>query len=86
MAASDVRGHTHWPRMRGVTDPPEPEDRVIVERALRNFKAHWLNGGMEYWLRRSAAVSYPPILSRTCTLRGRPTDGPLKNAPFSRYL
>jgi hypothetical protein len=25
-------------------------------------------------------------LSRTWMLRGRPTDGPLKNAPFNKYF
>src|SRR5712692_5684998 len=33
-----------------------------------------------------APPDYPPIVTRSCTLRGRPTDAPLKNAPLSRYL
>ena len=28
---------------------------------------------------------YAPMFIRSCTLRGRPNDAPLKNAPFSRY-
>ncbi len=31
-----------------MADLLEPEDRVIVERAIRNFKARWQNGGVEY--------------------------------------
>jgi len=31
-----------------MTDLLEPEDRVIVDRAIRHFKARWLNGGVEY--------------------------------------
>jgi hypothetical protein len=31
-----------------MTDLLEPEDRVIVERAIRNFKTRWTNGGAEY--------------------------------------
>ena len=26
------------------------------------------------------------MFTRSCTLRGRPTDAPLKKAPFSKYL
>src|SRR5437660_1575981 len=28
----------------------------------------------------------PPMLTRSCTLRGLPSDAPLKNGPFSAYL
>jgi hypothetical protein len=31
-----------------MTDLLEPEDRPMVERAIRNFKARWQNGGAEY--------------------------------------
>src|SRR6266851_5175942 len=40
-------------------------------------------------LPRRPGVSVPPhtpILTRTWTLRGRPTDAPLKNAPFNGYF
>ena len=30
----------------------------------------------------SWAARYIETLTRTCTLRGRPTEAPLKNAPF----
>src|SRR2546430_168218 len=29
---------------------------------------------------------YSPTFIRSCTVRGRPTDAPLKNAPLSRYF
>jgi hypothetical protein len=31
-----------------MADLLEPEDRVIVERGIRNFKARWQNGGVEH--------------------------------------
>lgn len=34
----------------------------------------------------SAVVSYIWMFSRNWKLRGRPTDAPLKNAPFSKYF
>ena len=43
----------------------------------------------EYCLSGRPGVSVPPhtpILTRTWTLRGRPTDAPLKNAPFKAYF
>src|SRR2546430_5347524 len=30
--------------------------------------------------------AYSPTFIRSCTVRGRPSDAPLKNAPFSRYF
>lgn len=31
-----------------MSDMLEPEDRAIVERAIRDFRARWLKGGLEY--------------------------------------
>lgn len=50
MAAPDLRARAYAlaEDAATMTDLLEPEDRAIVERALRNFKARWQNGGVEY--------------------------------------
>ncbi len=50
IAAPDLRARAYAlaEDAGGMTDLLEPEDRVIVERALRSFKTRWRNGGAEY--------------------------------------
>jgi len=47
--------------------------------ALGRFLA--LASALAFW-----DVAQAPMFIRTCTLRGRPSDAPLKNGPLSAYL
>ena len=80
-------------------DLPRATLRVVVEGLLatarhRGHKSFFVKElcyrpAPELSRRRTGPIAqltslHAPTLSRTCTLRGRPTDAPLKNAPLSR--